>query len=185
VYKKLKPQATERQLVIFGQGITAVLVGLGLLWIPVMERISGQLYQYLQSVQAYISPPIAAVFLIGILWNRVNAKGAMAALIAGFVLGAARLIAELSRDSLDGLLLSYATMNFLNFAVFLFIVCSVILLVVSLATPPPPPEKTEGLTFASKRPVESTSNAAWRRKDRILSIVLVVCVLAVWIYFRG
>jgi solute:Na+ symporter, SSS family len=185
VYKKLKPQATERQLVIFGQGITAVLVGLGLLWIPVMQRISGQLYQYLQSVQAYISPPIAAVFLIGILWNRVNAKGAMAALIAGFVLGAARLIAELSRDSLDGLLLSYATMNFLHFAVFLFIVCSVILLVVSLATPPPPPEKTEGLTFASKRPVESTSNAVWRRKDRILSIVLVVCVLAVWIYFRG
>src|SRR5687767_13934298 len=185
VYKKLRPQSSERQLVIFGQGITAILVGLGLLWIPVMDRISGQLYQYLQSVQAYISPPIAAVFLIGILWNRVNAKGAMAALIAGFVLGALRLIAELSRDSLDGLLLSYATMNFLHFAVFLFIVCSVILLVVSLATPPPPPEKTEGLTFASKRPVESTSNAAWRRKDRILSIVLVVCVLAVWIYFRG
>jgi SSS family solute:Na+ symporter len=185
VYKKLKPQATERQLVIFGQGITAVLVGLGLLWIPVMDRISGQLYQYLQSVQAYISPPIAAVFLIGILWNRVNAKGAMAALIAGFVLGAARLIAELSRDSLDGLLLSYATMNFLHFAVFLFVVCSVILLVVSLATPAPAPEKTAGLTFASKRPVESTSNAAWRRKDRILSVVLVICVLAVWIYFRG
>ena len=185
VYKKLKPHATERQLVIFGQGVTAILVGLGLLWIPVMDRISGQLYQYLQSVQAYISPPIAAVFLIGILWNRVNAKGAMAALIAGFVLGAVRLIAELSRDSLDGLLLSYATMNFLHFAVFLFIVCSVILLVVSLATPAPAPEKTAGLTFASKRPAESTSNAAWRRRDFILSIVLVVCVLAVWMYFRG
>jgi SSS family solute:Na+ symporter len=185
VYKKLKPQATERQLVIFGQGITAVLVGLGLLWIPVMDRISGQLYQYLQSVQAYISPPIAAVFLIGILWNRVNAKGAMAALLAGFVLGALRLVTELSRDSLDGLLLSYATMNFLHFAVFLFVVCSVILLVVSLATPAPPAEKTHGLTFATKPPVASTSNAAWRRKDKILSIALVACVLAVWIYFRG
>jgi hypothetical protein len=61
----------------------------------------------------------------------------------------------------------------------------VILLVVSLATPAPPPEKTTGLTFASKRPVESTSNAAWRRKDLILSVGLVLCVFAVWIYFRG
>ena len=185
VYKKLKPQATERQLVIFGQVMTAILVGLGLLWIPVMDRISGQLYQYLQSVQAYISPPIAAVFLIGILWKRVNATGAMAALISGFVLGALRLVTELSRDKLDGMLLSYATMNFLHFAVFLFVVCSVILLVVSLATPAPAADKTAGLTFETKRPVESTSNAAWRAKDRILSIVLVVCVLAVWIYFRG
>ncbi|MGH7639086.1 MAG: sodium:solute symporter [Gemmatimonadaceae bacterium] len=185
VYKKLKPQATERQLVIFGQAMTAILVGLGLLWIPVMDRISGQLYQYLQSVQAYISPPIAAVFLIGILWKRVNATGAMAALISGFVLGALRLVTELSRENLDGLLLSYATMNFLHFAVFLFVVCSVILLVVSLATPAPAADKTAGLTFETKRPAESTSNAAWRAKDRVLSIVLVVCVLAVWIYFRG
>ena len=51
-----------------------VLVGFGLAWIPFMKQISGQLYQYLQSVQAYISPPIAAVFLLGILWPRVNAK---------------------------------------------------------------------------------------------------------------
>jgi SSS family solute:Na+ symporter len=75
-------------------------------------------------------------------------------------------------------------MNFLHFAVFLFVVCSVILLVVSLATPAPAADKTAGLTFETKRPAESTSNAAWRARDRILSIVLVICVLAVWIYFR-
>jgi solute:Na+ symporter, SSS family len=185
VYKKLRPTATERQLVLFGQVATAVLVGLGLLWIPVMKLISGQLYQYLQSVQAYISPPIAAVFLLGILWRRVNATGAMAALLSGFVLGMGRLAAELGKGSLDGLLLSYATMNFLHFAVFLFVVCSVILVVVSLLTPPPPPEKLQGITFATKAAAETTSNAAWRRRDMILSVVLIICVLAVWIYFRG
>jgi SSS family solute:Na+ symporter len=52
------PQADA--LVVIGQASTAILVGLGLLWIPLMKLISGQLYQYLQSVQAYISPPIAA-----------------------------------------------------------------------------------------------------------------------------
>jgi SSS family solute:Na+ symporter len=184
VYKKLRPVSSERQLVLVGQVTTAVLVGFGLLWIPVMKLISGQLYQYLQSVQAYISPPIAAVFLLGVMWKRVNATGAMAALLSGFVLGMGRLVAELSRGSLDGMLLSYATMNFLHFAIFLFVVCSVILVVVSLATPPPAPDKVAGLTFATKTTVQ-TSEPQWRAKDRMLSIVLVVIVLAVWIYFRG
>lgn len=185
VYKKLRPVSSERQLVLVGQVTTAVLVGLGLLWIPVMKLISSQLYQYLQSVQAYISPPIAAVFLIGILWKRVNAKGAMASLIAGFVLGMGRLIAELNKASLDGMLLGYASMNFLHFAIFLFVVCSVILVVVSLATPPPPPEQIMGITFATKTPAASTSDPRWRQRDKMLSIVLVIIVLIVWIWFRG
>jgi len=84
-------------LVVVGQVATVVLVGLGLLWIPMMKLISGQIYQYLQSVQAYISPPIAAVFLIGIAWQRVNSAGAIAALGTGFVLGMLRLVLELNK----------------------------------------------------------------------------------------
>src|SRR5687768_3088993 len=102
VYREMRPKASDRQLVIVGQASTAVLVGLGLLWIPLMRLISGQLYQYLQSVQAYLSPPIAAVFLLGVFWRRANAAGAMTALLLGFVLGTARLIAELVKGSLTG-----------------------------------------------------------------------------------
>jgi SSS family solute:Na+ symporter len=96
IYRKLKPATSERKLVVVGQLSTVVLVGLALVWVPLMERISGQLYTYLQSVQAYIAPPIAAVFLIGVVWKRVNARGAMVALLGGFVLGAGRLVAELN-----------------------------------------------------------------------------------------
>jgi SSS family solute:Na+ symporter len=109
----------------------------------------------------------------------------MAALIAGFVLGAARLIAELNKGSLDGMLLGYASMNFLHFALFLFVICSAILIVVSLATPAPAADKVSGLTFATKAPESATSDKTWRRRDQMLSYVLVVCVLGVWWYFRG
>ncbi|HEU5184870.1 MAG TPA: sodium:solute symporter [Gemmatimonadaceae bacterium] len=185
VYKKLHPAASERRLVVIGQASTAILVGLGLLWIPLMRLISGQLYQYLQSVQAYISPPIAAVFLLGVLWRRVNSQGAMAALITGFVLGVARLIAELNRDALTGWLHSYATINFLHFAILLFVICTVILIAVSLVTAPPAPEKVAGITFATAdRSLEEGSRGpGWRRTDLILSVLLVLCVGAVWLYF--
>jgi len=64
VYKKLHPKASEKSLVHVGRVSVIVLIGLGLAWIPMMEAVNGQLYRYLQSVQAYISPPVAAVVAV-------------------------------------------------------------------------------------------------------------------------
>ena len=184
IYKKLRPDASERRLVLVGQITTLALVGLGLLWIPFMKQISGQLYTYLQSVQAYIAPPIAAVFLIGVLWRRVNAHGAIAALITGFVLGMGRLVVEISQPLQKGFLVAYADINFLHFAIILFVICSAVLVVVSLLTPPPEEEKVAGLTFAAQEPTTAQeSDRRWRRTDLKLSLLLLVCVGLVWIYF--
>ena len=191
VYRKLRPRASERQLVVVGKVSTLLLVGLGLLWIPFMKYISGQLYVYLQSVQAYISPPIAAVFLLGVTWRRVNATGALASLATGFVLGAARLALELAKGSTGGVLFWYADINFLHFALLLFAVCTVVLVVVSLITPAQTEQQLAGLTFGTARAgagtpgVRLTSSPTWRRRDVWLSIVLVACVMLVWLAFSG
>jgi len=188
IYKKLRPQTGERHLVMVGQISTLILVAFGLAWIPMMKFVSGQLFQYLQSVQAYISPPIAAVFLIGILWKRVNAHGAIASLLAGFVLGMARLGAELGKDSLSGWLYWYADINFLHFALLLFVVCSVILVLVSLLTLPPSTDRLAGLTFATAATTDLepiSSDSVWRRKDFFLSLALCIFVIVVWLNFNG
>ncbi len=191
IYRKLRPTASERHLVHIGQGATVVLVGLGLLWIPLMKHISAQLYVYLQSVQAYISPPIAAVFLVGISWKRVNARGAMASLITGFIVGMGRLAAEIYKESLGGWLYAFADVNFLHFAVLLFALCTGVLVVVSLLTPEPAREKLAGLTFATasettaETPDLAPSDPVWRRKDLWFSLLVVACVTLVWLYFTG
>jgi SSS family solute:Na+ symporter len=190
IYKKLHPEVSEKRLVAVGQISTAVLVGFGLLWIPMMKLISGQIYQYLQSVQAYISPPIAAVFLLGVFWKRVNARGAMASLLTGFVLGMGRLIAELNKSSLSGFLFTFADINFLHFALFLFLICTAVLIIVSFTAPSPSASKLAGLTFATAEhpaaaPTTSGSDPAWRRKDVMLSVLLALGVGLIWIYFSG
>ena len=80
VYRKLRPAASGAELVRVGRLGTLAVVGLGIAWIPVMQVLATGLYTYLQNVQAYIAPPIAAVFLLGLLWNRVNATGAICTL---------------------------------------------------------------------------------------------------------
>src|SRR3981189_1607401 len=122
-YKKLRPQASESQLVNFGRIATGFMVLLGLLWVPFIHLISSQLYIYLQSVQAYISPPIASCFVLGILLTRLNGTGAISSLMTGVVLGALRFVAELmaaQATQLTGITALLVKMNFLHYAIFMF-----------------------------------------------------------------
>lgn len=195
IYKKIRPDASERRLVIVGQLATVLLVVLGLLWIPMMSNISGVLYKYLQSVQAYISPPIAAVFLLGIFWKRLNGAGAITSMVVGFILGMTRLVLELNKSSLDpnGMLFFFADINFMHMAILLFVICSLILIVVSYSTSPPDEKQIAGLTYATANDLEldeetrkrSTSDPAKKRVDKILSLIVVAIVAAVMLYFSG
>src|SRR4029453_15173750 len=99
IYRKLNPAASEARLVTVGRIVTIVMVGLGMLWVPFIRYLSSEGYIYLQSVKADISPPIAAGFLFGVFWPRANRHGAIASLVAGAILGAARFILELNRTS--------------------------------------------------------------------------------------
>ncbi len=180
VYKRWKPETPEKKLVIIGQVATIIMVGIGLLWIPFMQNVSDQLFVYLQSVQGYISPPIAAVFLLGIFFKRLNAQGAMAALLTGLGIGTLRFILEQIQGSLSGIVYQFATFNFLHFAVFLFVICSAVLVVVSLLTPAPSPEQTDGITY--ERGVQTVSGK--KKLDTLLTIVLIAIIAALWFYFR-
>jgi SSS family solute:Na+ symporter len=184
VYRKIRPDAPEQRLVLVGRIATAVVVVFGILWIPLMQNISGELYHYLQSVQAYLAPPIAAVFFLGLFWKRLNAAGAMSALVGGFVLGMARLVAELNKESLSGALRWFAEVNFLYFAMLLAAACVLLLVGVSLATPAPSPEHIRGLTYATQTAEDrAASRESWNARDVVLSLVVVGIIALTLIYF--
>jgi SSS family solute:Na+ symporter len=155
VYREWRPTASDRELVWVGRVATAGLTVAGLAWIPFIQNISSTLYTYLQSVQSYIAPPIAAVFILGLAWKRINANGALTTLLVGFVLGATRLILELvhgpEQQGLPSgsMWAAIAEFNFLHVAIILFVICVLILIGVSMATSPPPEYKIAGLTYGT------------------------------------
>jgi solute:Na+ symporter, SSS family len=187
IFKRLRPKADDASLVRFGRIATGGIVVFGILWIPFIGMMSNErMFVYLQSVSGYIAPPIAACFIFGILWKRANGKGAISALLTGFLLGATRFVLEIQNkmSPLSSDFLRYvATVNFLHYAAFLFVVCSLVLIGVSLTTAPPAREQLVNLTFAE---VDRSQSLKTRRNgvNAAASIALVLILFTLWWIFR-
>jgi SSS family solute:Na+ symporter len=193
-YQRLRPQATQHRLVWIGRVATTVMVLISLLWIPVIQGSRG-LYFYLQSVQGYLAPPIFAVFFLGVFMKRLNAKGCLAALIVGFLLGAFRLAvdtpASLQIEGFEG----YTAGSFLWFinnvyfqyySLFIFVVCVVVMIGVSYMTEPPAEERIVGLTYQTvTADHRRQSRQSWTWREVAASGVILFLILMAYLYFRG
>jgi SSS family solute:Na+ symporter len=188
VYKKLRPNAPEKKLVRTGQIATVFVVIIGIIWIPIMANISGVLYEYLQSVQSYIAPPITAVFLLGIFYKRINATGAFYTLVMGIVVAFLRITLELVKHNLDadGVLFYLGDMNFLTFGAWFFLFCLIFMVVVSLLTKAPDKEQIVNLTFGTITEEEKKRNkSSYNWVDVTVSIIIILIVIGIMIFFNG
>ncbi len=190
IYRVFKKSVSERKLVLVGRLSTTVMVILGILWIPLTKYISSHIYVFLQSIQAYISPPIAAVFLFGIFWKRANSTGALCALFIGGAVGLLRLILEFFTGSISiefPLWQWILSINYLHFAVFLFLFSSLILVTVSLLSEKGKILKIKRFTFSWHETVTPTftdsgggTRISFNRATLLFSILLLVILLGLW-----
>ncbi|WP_339628632.1 sodium:solute symporter [uncultured Maribacter sp.] len=188
VYKKLRPNAPEKKLVRTGQIATVFVVIIGIIWIPIMANISGVLYEYLQSVQSYIAPPITAVFLLGIFYKRINSTGAFYTLVMGIIVAFLRITLELVKHNLDAdsMLYYLGDMNFLTFGAWFFLFCLIFMVVVSLLTKAPDKEQIVNLTFGTITEEEKNKNkSSYNWVDVTVSIIIIFIVIGIMIFFNG
>jgi len=189
IYARLRPGMPERHLVRVGRVATTAVVGLGLIWIPLMSAISELgLYHYLQSVQGYLAPPITTVFLLGLFWRRMNARGALWGMGCGFALGLAKLAIQsqfgAGKLPSPGWLAAVGDFNFLYFSSLLFAASVTISVVAALCGPAPPAAKLRGLTYATVTADERAAiRTSWDRWDVALTGLVLSLVVALYVYF--
>jgi SSS family solute:Na+ symporter len=190
-YSRMKPKATQAQLVWVGRVATVVMVIIGLLWIPVIQGAKG-LYDYLQGIQAYLAPPIFVVFFFGVFMKRLNGPGCLATLLTGFAMGLIRLIIDtpvkmMHTTYTEGSFLWIMNNIFFQYySLLITIVCIIVFFVVSYATKPPEYSKISGLTFSTLSEADrAETRASWNWKDVILSVLLVALIIAIYTYFTG
>ena len=186
IYKKIKPKVSEQKLVLIGRMATLVVVVFGLLWIPIMPMISkGGLYQYLQSVQGYLAPPITAVFLLGLFNSRINNKGATWGLSLGFFAGMLKLIIQafFGKEKIANpeLLAYIGDINFLYFSGILFLFCVLLICLVSYQTELPDENQIDGLTYQTID--KEAIRESWDQKDIYATGVILGLVLTIYLYF--
>jgi solute:Na+ symporter, SSS family len=191
-YSKLRPNVSQEKLVWVGRVATFIMVIIGLLWIPVIQGGRG-LYDYLQGVQAYLAPPIFVVFFFGVFFKRLNAKGSLAAMLSGFALGLIRLAIDTPVKLIDGF--AYAEGSFLwivnniffqYYSIIILIVSATVMFVVSYMSEEPDYVKISGLTFGTTSAEDKleTKNS-WTKMDVITSAIVILLIVAAYLYFTG
>ena len=195
LYEKWKPKATQHELVRMGRIATVVMVVIAMLWIPVVQG-AHSLYDYLQQVQGYLAPPIFVVFFFGVFWKRLNAKGCLYAMVAGFMLGLFRMLVDTPVTmKLKGFESGYTqgsflwivnNINFQYFSIIITLFSALVMVVVSYATPAPQYAQIKSLTFGTATDEDRTSTrASWGWQEFSASAFILLCILGAYLYFRG
>ncbi len=137
--KTLKPETSDRGLVLVGRIATVVALVVAILWAPFIAQFD-TLYNYLQSVLSFLVPPVVAVFLVGIGWKRINATSAFLTLVVMQPLGLAAFV-------ITQVLPKEPTIQFLYAAGISFALSIAMLVVISIVGATPDLEKTDELTW--------------------------------------
>ena len=195
LYEKWRPGVSQHQLVRMGRIATSVMVLVALAWIPVIKGAQG-LYTYLQAVQGYLAPPIFVVFFFGVFFKRLNAQGALWAMIVGFALGIFRMLVDTPVTlGLGGLQNGYAPGSFLwiinniyfqYFSVLITIVSALVMVAVSHMTREPDYQRIRSLAFETVTAEDrAKTRASWAWREVAGSALVLVCILGAYLYFRG
>jgi SSS family solute:Na+ symporter len=192
IYEKLRPNASQHQMVKMGRISTGVLIAVSMLWIPVVKGAHG-LYNYLQAVQGYLAPPIFVVFFFGVFWKRLNAKGCFWAMVVGFVVGVFRMAVDTPVTLFEGFKYEEGSLfwiinniNFQYFSILITAISATVMIVVSHLTPAPAEAQIKGLTFATNTAEDrQKTRASWDWRDLAASGVVMVAIIFAYVYFTG
>ncbi|XP_006867249.1 PREDICTED: sodium/myo-inositol cotransporter 2 isoform X2 [Chrysochloris asiatica] len=156
LWNHIRPQASEKELMIVGRVFVLLLVLVSILWIPVVQASQGgQLFIYIQSISSYLQPPVAVVFIMGCFWKRTNEKGAFSGLIVGLAIGLIRLVLDFIYvqplcDQTDERPAVVKDVHYLYLSIILSVVTLLTVSIVSWFTEPPSKELVSRLTWFTR-----------------------------------
>jgi SSS family solute:Na+ symporter len=137
--KKWRPHISANSLTKVGRTVTLCFMVFSALWTPVVARFS-TLFEYLQSALAFLVPPVAAVFFLGVFWSRANSKSVMTALIGSHAFS----ISVLTLRQLSW----FPEIHFLIWAFVFFLTALFLMVTVSLLSPTSPTVEQSSFTLS-------------------------------------
>jgi solute:Na+ symporter, SSS family len=186
IYKRhIRQDASEHQLVKFGRWATAIIILIGAIWAPMIDQFGQGLFVYIQDLSAYFAPPIAMIFVVGLLWKRATAKAATWTLVLGILAGfGMQLAATLMNDGGNGLAMWMG--SFLNRALASTFLCLLLLWLFSRWDTPPDADKVDGICWKPSDmalPAHESEDKPWYKNLVLWWAVMIIAHITMYVLF--
>ena len=174
IFRRWFPDSNHSRLLWIGRVATGGAMVLAIIWSPMIGKFPKGIFIAINQLIACVAPPLTAIFLLGVLWKRTNARAAEFALWIGepvcIILGLAQVM-----DYPKGFWPSW--LNFMFLAFLMLVTMIIFMATVSLLTSPPKPEK-------ALPSLADISKGARDNVIRIAAVVLGVTMIVLYILFR-
>jgi SSS family solute:Na+ symporter len=178
LYKRFRPETSEKKLVHIGRIATITGVIFAILWSPVIGHFES-IYNAIASMICYVAPPITAVFMVGIFWKRATAKAAIITLWGGFALGMIVFALDFYKEY------THWNMLFMHASGLLCLICLVLMVVVSLLTPDTNTDENRKLVWDSPMTPLRIPGVKGLMNYKFLSIVVLLAASSIYYAFRS
>lgn len=183
IVKRLRPQISDRRQVNFGRWTAGIVMILSIAWSPMIARFIS-IFDAINQILAMLSPPIATVFIMGVMWKRGTKQASAVTIITGFVLGVITFLIDFPAFGDTKIITEKLHMPYMMQGWWLFVICMLLFTLVSLLTPKPGREVVENyvlespFSFITKGKITGISDA------RILSAFLIAIMISLYVIFK-
>jgi SSS family solute:Na+ symporter len=182
IVKRIRPSTPDKIVLRTGRIASLVVILLAISWSPLIGRFES-IFDAISIVLSMLSPPVASVFVMGILSTRGNDRVALSTMIFG--LAAGTIVFCLDFDPISGskLITDGLGIPFLMQAWWLFVLCVVFYFTQSLFSKPRPLAEIQHLIFTKEDFRGFRSRISSIKDPRIWAGILLIIMIVLYIYF--
>ena len=182
ILKRIRPFTPDKIVLRTGRIASVVVIILAISWSPLIGRFES-IFDAISIVLSMLSPPVASVFIMGILSSRGNDKVALSTMIFGLTAGTIVFCLDFDPISGSKLITDGLGIPFLMQAWWLFVLCTVFYLVMSFYSKSRPLAEIQDLIFTKKTLRGFKSRITSIKDPRIWAALLFVIMILLYIYF--
>jgi SSS family solute:Na+ symporter len=175
LFKRHNPAIADHKLVTIGKITSVVATVLAITCSPLFGHYA-TIFEGINKLISYVSPPITAVFLLGVFTKRASGRAAFITLIGGSFLGAVMFYLDWRK---------IYTGDFMLTAFFLFLICVALMIAASRVFPEPLKTEAVPLVWEDWRePLRGEAGGRGLGNYRVVTVAILIAFVGLYLAFR-
>ena len=175
LFKRYRPGLSDHQLVRIGKITTIAGTILAIIASPLFGHYT-TIFEGINKLISYVSPPVTAVFLLGIFWRRASSRAAFVTLVAGIILGFITFLLDWNNIYRG---------DFMLMAFWLLISCFGIMVLTTFIFPEPLKDESQELVWQNWRdPLRGKADGRGLANYRLAALAILIVFLMLFLIFR-